>query len=498
VFGNSLANTQVFTGSVSMNPNGLFVSSSGNVGIGTITPDRALCIQGTGEAWTRYTTTSTSTKNWLVGQDGSRKGFEVYDASLSATRLFIEPINGYMGLSNIAPSASLSFSNGTGKKIDFYNDGTARYGAEVNASELRFYTTTAGDIISFYANNTLGLVIKNGNVGIGVSSPSSNYGFSRTLSIENSANAEIQLVQTGGPNYLSMGLTSTFAYFQSTVSYNWQVGGSAKMTLTSGGNLGIATTSPAVSLQINSNFTNLGGRLLTSNTSGWASDGQTPTMVISNTTTSTSVASQIGLALHNDSQTNSIYTPVIVFSRKSNSGSYNSAFVSLMGQVTGQGNDTNWVAGDFIVATANQGSGGDLKERFRVLSTGAATLTGALTQNSSDKRLKDNIKNIENALDKLVSLNGVTFDWNEIAITNNFIPRIQYNDAGVIAQEVQQVLPQAVDFAPFDRHNGESKSGENYLTVQYEKLIPLLIEAIKEQQAQIEAQQQQINTLLNK
>jgi hypothetical protein len=55
---------------------------------------------------------------------------------------------------------------------------------------------------------------------------------------------------------------------------------------------------------------------------------------------------------------------------------------------------------------------------------------------------------------------------------------------GVIAQEVQQVLPEAVKSAPFDimlfEDSQISRSGENYKTVQYEKLVPLLIEAIKE------------------
>ena len=62
---------------------------------------------------------------------------------------------------------------------------------------------------------------------------------------------------------------------------------------------------------------------------------------------------------------------------------------------------------------------------------------------------------------------------------------------GVIAQEVEKVLPQIVVPAPFDiGQNADgteySISGENYKTVQYEKLVPLLIEAIKEQQKQID------------
>jgi hypothetical protein len=56
----------------------------------------------------------------------------------------------------------------------------------------------------------------------------------------------------------------------------------------------------------------------------------------------------------------------------------------------------------------------------------------------------------------------------------------------VFAQDVQQVQPEAVKPAPFDiAEDGTSSSGENYLTVQYEKLIPLLIEAIKELRAEV-------------
>ena len=66
---------------------------------------------------------------------------------------------------------------------------------------------------------------------------------------------------------------------------------------------------------------------------------------------------------------------------------------------------------------------------------------------------------------------------------------------GVFAQDVESVIPEAVKPAPFDTENGISKSGDNYLTVQYEKIVPLLIESIKEQQSMIEDLQGQINEL---
>ena len=90
---------------------------------------------------------------------------------------------------------------------------------------------------------------------------------------------------------------------------------------------------------------------------------------------------------------------------------------------------------------------------------------------SSDKRWKTNIKLIESPLEKLQKLSGVEFDWIEDTELHGNVG----NDVGVIAQEVELVLPQAVQ----TRDSGMK-------AVRYEKLIPLLIETIKEQQKQID------------
>jgi hypothetical protein len=85
---------------------------------------------------------------------------------------------------------------------------------------------------------------------------------------------------------------------------------------------------------------------------------------------------------------------------------------------------------------------------------------------SSDIRLKENIQPIENALLKIESISGNTYDWKE---GYEEIHSHKGNDVGVIAQEIEEILPQIVT----NRDNG-------YKAVQYEKIIPLLIEAIKE------------------
>ena len=108
--------------------------------------------------------------------------------------------------------------------------------------------------------------------------------------------------------------------------------------------------------------------------------------------------------------------------------------------------------------------------------TGAITANGNITAFNSDIRLKTAIQPIENAVAKVLKLNGFTYELNELAETLGYeLDGERY--AGVSAQDVKEVLPEAVKPAP---------ASADYLTVQYEKLVPLLIEAIKELKSEIE------------
>ena len=114
---------------------------------------------------------------------------------------------------------------------------------------------------------------------------------------------------------------------------------------------------------------------------------------------------------------------------------------------------------------------------------GDITATGAITPGVSDGRLKENIINIDNPLVKINNINGVYFNFTDDATYLN--PSLNKNkQVGVIAQEIKSIfeeVPDLTPLAPFDNDGeGNSKSGENYMTVQYEKIIPLLIEGIKE------------------
>jgi hypothetical protein len=135
---------------------------------------------------------------------------------------------------------------------------------------------------------------------------------------------------------------------------------------------------------------------------------------------------------------------------------------------------------------------------------GSFSAIGEITAYASDNRLKENIQTIENSVDKVKKLNGVTYDWKTVINDLGFHPRNLKNDIGLLAQDVLEVIPQAVAPAPFDiiwddtSQTYKSKTGNEYLTVVYEKIVPLLIEAIKEQQNQIDKLEQDIAYLKNK
>ena len=107
--------------------------------------------------------------------------------------------------------------------------------------------------------------------------------------------------------------------------------------------------------------------------------------------------------------------------------------------------------------------------------TGAMTATGNITSNFSDDRLKTRTGNIQNALEKVLSLDGFHYHANETAVELGYDASKQ--EIGLSAQQVQAILPEVIAPAPID---------PQYMTLHYERLVPLLVEAIKEQQKQIE------------
>ena len=113
--------------------------------------------------------------------------------------------------------------------------------------------------------------------------------------------------------------------------------------------------------------------------------------------------------------------------------------------------------------------------------TAQLKVQGNITAFTSDIRLKTDIEPIKNALEKVQSIRGFTYSHNETAKELGFKDERRWS--GVSAQEIEKVLPEAVFPAPVD---------DKYLTVQYEKLVPLLIEAIKELKEEVNDLRSQI------
>jgi hypothetical protein len=100
--------------------------------------------------------------------------------------------------------------------------------------------------------------------------------------------------------------------------------------------------------------------------------------------------------------------------------------------------------------------------------TGSIQATNDITAFFSDERLKTRFENIQNPIEKINKLSGFYFEANELAQSLGYGNK---REVGVSAQEMIEVLPEIVVPAPID---------EKYWTVKYEKIAPLLIEAIKE------------------
>jgi hypothetical protein len=128
------------------------------------------------------------------------------------------------------------------------------------------------------------------------------------------------------------------------------------------------------------------------------------------------------------------------------------------------------------IITFSNSTASTSKTTGAVIVTGGVGISGALNVGgdvtafaSSDERLKDNLTKIQNPIEKINQIGGYEFDWNDKQDLH------KGHDIGVVAQEIEKVLPEIVT----DRDDG-------YKAVKYEKLVALLIEGMKEQQKQIE------------
>lgn len=337
----------------------------------------------------------------------------------------------------VSASGDLSYDNSTGV-FSF----TERTDAEVRG--LVSVTDSGGDGSLSYDNST-GVITYTGpsatevrahfsaGTGVAISSGSISIG----QAVGTTDNVTFNNVTVSGT------LTS-----DDITSANISVAGNATIT----GNLTVSGTTTTV----NSNTVNIGDAIITLN----SDEAGTPSQ-------------DAGIEIERGTSTN----VTLVWDETNDRwtvGSQNFVAGTFIGNLTGNVTGTaTGLAGtpNITVGTITSGA---------IAATGAITATGEITAYFSDERLKTNIVEIEGALAKVQAIRGVEFDPNQTALDLGVDNQRQ---VGVIAQEVEAVMPLLVTDSAFD----------GYKTVRYDKITALLIEAVKELSAKVASLEAQLN-----
>lgn len=454
---------------------------AGNVGIGTASPGSRLHVVSEADAYFTYTDTgfqiynSEATTGNPIRLGSAYNRSALYrngdlDINLEGNRLYV---NANVGINTSTPTTEMEIyhgsdpENASASPVGAFSIRTAASTAMVmGVSAASPYEGWIQVRHGTQAGYTYPLSLQpiGGNVGIGTTAPTAR------LEVANSgANAEILTLQN---TYVGNGSVAYKAYFSlSNGGCNFGDGlyigfyntGSAgphctsmpgnALSLLKGGNVGIGTTSPTTKLNVNGNI-NLGDgtvqyNMNTDNAIIWGS-GET----------------------------------IAAYSIKTKYKSYTNA----IGQTyTYSKLQLNWHTGVEIGASPTYGgtrffnnypdtgtqifSIGDGDSNIRALNN----IYAAGFFYNSDARLKENFKNIENPIDKIMKLNGGTFTWKKDGTAG----------VGVLAQEVEKVFPETV--------STDKKTGMK--SVQYGNLVAPLIEAVKEQQAEIEGLEKRIEKM---
>jgi len=405
-------------------------------------------------------------------------------------------------------------------------DGVSINGELTTTGATNNITTTNGSSSLYLLNltRTTTSLTTAGDVGIGTTSPISYTNYS-TLTIDGSSGAVLRLDKAADDNQFEIAVSGSFTYLKNINSKDLWFGtnNTERMRITSGGNVGIGTTSPSHPLSVISSYPQIKIQQ-TGQTPYFTFGSGTGFAVFDGVGTSGSLldirddgtsrmrisaAGNVGLGTTSPTQKLDI-TGSAVFSQRmiANSNQYyvkygvwSSAGTYGIGMTNGftygalnndyamtfcmnQDNDRGWWWGYDGQSKSTGAMSCNTQGKLKINhSIGLGTVDPSSTQgridasndivaySTSDIRLKDNIKTIDSALNKVNKIQGIEFDW----IEKEEVHGNSGHDVGVIAQEIEKILPDVVT----TRDNG-------YKAVKYEKIVPLLIEAIKDLSKQVD------------
>jgi len=369
------------------------------------------------------------------------------------------------------------------------NNPYIRMTADTNSWDIQSTFSNTNDDLLFMYNATTALTLDNaGKVSIGTAPP---YGTSR-LTLVASSNPT---TTTDGANQLSIGEASQNTAYSLKVGYisiNGGYSGSVQaiaggvggplLLNGAGGNVAIGNTNPSQKLHVT------GNTIITGNAVVGATTTTNKFEVVGTTGQLFSVSDSFTGTIFSASDISGIPSIEVLDTGLVKLAQYNGQVTISTGTVVSGSGLSVWTTTYILslgVGTAASGTIGEIRA------------TNEITAYYSDRRLKENVQVIDNALVKVLSLTGITYTPNAVAESYGYDRNSKL--VGVFADDVESVLPEAVRPAPFDiDETGNSKSGENYKTVQYEKIVPLLIEAIKEQQKAIDSLRSELKQLKSK
>jgi hypothetical protein len=472
------------TGSAYIASNALI---TGNVGIGTSTPANKFVVSDSGargieiipasniiQSFNRSTTLYDTMRFYaqdLVFRTGT-------GSSITEDRVYITS-SGYVGIGTNNPGYNLHVrqvsgevvsavsSNGsTGTDVATFYSSAGSTSAQVTTygSGFSYFTSSASQgvtignsanaAVQINTNNTSRIYITGaGNVGIGTDNPETKFHVSsgatdEVARFEGTGSPYISLYDSGTRDFYLLDSTEIQLWGQANKAMSFATNNTYRMQITSDGNLLIGTSVNAANGLVFEQDRNI----------AWQQGTGESVPNIFRQTGSGALTLGYGVRFRD-----TVNLDEFTSSYGENVGK--SAITVSSGEIVFRLNSASIVAPNSPVS---------LTRRMDINSAGTLSVTGDVVAfTASDARLKTEIKNITNALEKVSKLNGVEFYWNDQA--REIYPERTQQDVGVIAQEVQEVLPEIVT----ERDNG-------YLAVKYEKLVPLLIEAIKELKLEIQ------------
>jgi hypothetical protein len=420
----------------------LTVSSSGALGIGTTSPTERLDVVGGGLA-AGNGTIRTGITYGTIGLIGTFTNHDLGVITNGTTKLFISA-SGNVGI-GVTPTqtAALTFADSLAQKI-LLNNNANNYridlASAVNGGDAMFKIVAgslyAGEVGFYTTTNLRMLITSGGNVGIGTSSPSAKLHVSGATSVFNmlleNANTSAYSVyqaKTGNSSLWQWGAWNDNSY---------RVGVSGVgdyLIISSSGNVGVGTSTPGTLFQV-----------------GNGGSGKSTI----NSTDNSYGQFQVG--------------------NPTSGGEASIAYVSGMTALGGNPTSTNGDNYIFAVGASVYGIGGNY---WGVGNKGYGSWLIKLAYNStawtgnSDIRLKDISGTIQNGLDKVNTLSPIYYTFKA--------DPTQKKRVGLIAQEVLEILPEAVDIPETETNEDGSI---NYYGVQYTEVIPLLVKAIQELKAE--------------